>query len=252
MTEIAHISSLCSKWLQNYRFEVGTGCQSSPACVNAHRLSQNIHFCPLSQCKIKEKKKIPECQQYYRDITYTGFAYSVCHTNYLYFKNPRFLTTAFTFTFQMGPRYLPILEVKSLKYKEWSKFLENYAGSLQQSRDQFHLATSVRGEGDAQICSLWTQLWGFCLFGGVLFVAVFSFPPQGIISRCQAASFLVKNLSLHQGMEKQQAFEMFDCKAQIVFYWDLFQNVNMSSWQAKWSQLFSHSKTHFQKHSAKF
>lgn len=142
------------------------------------RLSQNIHFCPLSQCKINEKKKIPECQQYYRGITHTGFAYPVRHTNYLYFKNPKFLTITFIFTFQMWLRYLPILEVKNLKYKEWSNSLENHAGSLQQSTEtQFHSATSVKGEGDAQIHSLWTQSWGFCLFG-VSLLLLFSLLPH--------------------------------------------------------------------------
>lgn len=42
-------------------------------------------------------------------------------------------------------------------------------------------------------------------------------------------NFGEESASLQQGMEKQQAFEMFDCKAQIAFYWDLFQNVNMLS-----------------------
>lgn len=37
----------CSKWLQNYRFEVGTGCQSSPACVNAHQTQPEYPFLPF-------------------------------------------------------------------------------------------------------------------------------------------------------------------------------------------------------------
>lgn len=39
---------LCSKWLQNCRFEVGTGCQSSTACANAHQIQPEYPVLPFS------------------------------------------------------------------------------------------------------------------------------------------------------------------------------------------------------------
>lgn len=56
---------LCSKWLQNYRSEVGTGCQSSTGCVNAHHTQPEYPFLPFITVQNK-KEKIPACQQYHK------------------------------------------------------------------------------------------------------------------------------------------------------------------------------------------
>lgn len=125
---------LCSKWLQNYRFEVGTGCQSSTGCVNAHHTQPEYPFLPFITVQNK-KEKIPECQQYHKRHYTPRLCLSVCHTNYLYSKNHKFLTITFIFTIQMCLWYLPILEVRNLKFKEWSNFLENRAGTFQQSTE---------------------------------------------------------------------------------------------------------------------
>lgn len=59
-----------------------------------------------------------------------------------------------------------------------------------------------------------------------VFVAVFSFPPHRVISGVpNCIIFGEESERLQQGMEKQQAFDMSDCKAQ-AFSWALFQNVN--------------------------
>lgn len=45
--ELLRSVHLCSKWLQNYRFEMGTGCQSSTACADAHQTQPEYPFLPF-------------------------------------------------------------------------------------------------------------------------------------------------------------------------------------------------------------
>lgn len=94
---------LCSKWLQNCRFEVGTGCQSSTACANAHQTQPEYPFFALYHKKGRNEtknQKIPECQQWYkRYYTHRLCLFCVPHKlpllqesqipyNYLHFDHP--------------------------------------------------------------------------------------------------------------------------------------------------------------------
>lgn len=60
-----------------------------------------------------------------RAITNTGtqdFACSAYRINYLYFKDHKFLTIHFTSPTHLQLRFLPILEIKNLKYRGIKQF----------------------------------------------------------------------------------------------------------------------------------
>lgn len=70
--------------------------------------------------------------------------------------------------------------------------------------------------------------YGFLFVFRVFFLLFSLFSTWSHVQVPNCIIFGEESQSLQQGMEKQQAFEMFDYKAQD-FYWDLFPNVNMSS-----------------------
>lgn len=69
---------------------------------------------------------------------------------------------------------------------------------------------------------------GVFVWRGVFLLLFSLFPHMESSQVLNCIIFGEESESLQQGMKKQQAFEVSDCKAQ-AFYWALFQNVNMSS-----------------------
>lgn len=135
MTEIAHISSFMLQVTTELQVWSGNRLSKLYSLCKCTSDSARISSFALYHSVKQKEEKILECQQYCRGITHTGCACSVCHTNDLYFKNHKFLTITFLFTIPMCLRNFPILEFKNLKYRRWSNFLENHAGSLQQSTE---------------------------------------------------------------------------------------------------------------------